>query len=419
MRTRLAGSVALLTIAATAHAGGLGRPNIISARAFGYGGAFTAIADDPSALHFNPAGMALQDEDGFLVGGEIIVAPRSYTPIDAMGVKGPAQKPHNTPNPLPVLGYVTRLPQNGQPSRLALGIGFWNTFGGALTYDKGDPMVPALDATTTAVLEIVPGVAYKVNDFLSLGFAFRLGLGIFAVDATAKPANGSFSSFGVGAGATFGAMISPPSLGGKLQIGLAYRTSLTTNTSGSGNLELTAGTQTPVEMSHRQEWPQQASLGVSYRVSRKLRVAAQADWTDWSKIDKIIIQFKNRSNLDQIYNVDFKDNFALHAGGQFMATDKLALRAGYTFDSNAVPDRTIERQYLDGNKNAIDVGVGVQVNRHWRIDSAFEYIFGGVRHIANNTAEWTMAGWPSRANVAPGDHEGTVYTLELNLQYRY
>ncbi len=60
-------SAALVTLATThAHAGGLGRPTVISARAFGFGGAFTPIADDPSALHYNPAGLALQSKNAIL-----------------------------------------------------------------------------------------------------------------------------------------------------------------------------------------------------------------------------------------------------------------------------------------------------------------------------------------------------------------
>src|SRR5262245_51719450 len=133
---RRLGMFVVVLAGGSAHAGGIGRPNPISARSIGMGGAFTAVADDPSALHFNPAGLALQPRDGFLFGGELIFAPRTYTPITDANGRGEDQSPHNTPNFVPTVGYMTRFKRDGVPSRLAFGVGLWNTFGGALTYDK-------------------------------------------------------------------------------------------------------------------------------------------------------------------------------------------------------------------------------------------------------------------------------------------
>ncbi|HEY1584663.1 MAG TPA: hypothetical protein VGH63_03185, partial [Polyangia bacterium] len=51
-----------------ARGAGLSRPNIVGARAIGMGGAFTAIADDPTAVWYNPAGTALYGDNVFYVG---------------------------------------------------------------------------------------------------------------------------------------------------------------------------------------------------------------------------------------------------------------------------------------------------------------------------------------------------------------
>ena len=414
---QLAVGLASLLLASPAGAGGLGRPNVISARAFGQGGAFTAVADDPSALHFNPAGLAFQPRDGFLVGGELVVNPRRYTPVTDAGGRGEDQRPHNTLNVLPTLGYTTRLPSKGVPSRLALGVGFWNTFGGSLSYDHLDDTTPALDRTQTAILELVPGLAYQVNERLAIGLAFRLGIGLFNIEATKHPADAEFSATGVGAGFTVGLMFRPPIAGDRLTLGLAYRSPITTKTSGEGTLELISGTPQNVTIEHDQEWPQQASVGLALKVTEKLRVSTQLDWTDWSRMNRIVIELRGLE--PQIFELDFHDNFAAHLGGELRASDKLELRAGYTFDSNAVPDRTIERQYLDGDKHGVAVGGGYQLSDRWRVDTAFEYVFGPVRLVEDNRAEYDAAGWSTRRNVAPGEHEGQVYTLELQAQYRY
>lgn len=420
MDTRaIAPALLLLAVGAgTAHAGGIGRPNVISARALGWGGAFTAIADDASALHYNPAGLALQPRDSIVLGGSFVLAPRRYTPVYADGTRGEDQEPESSPIIVPYLGYSTRLWSQGIPSRVALGIGVWNTFGGQLTYPKGNPSVPALDATQTAVIEVVPGVAYEVNDFLSIGAGFRVGIGLFSVEATNRPRDGEFSAFGFGAGVSLGLMIKPVE---ELQVGVAWRSSLTTRNTGSGTMEINPGDVRAVEVKHKQEWPQQASVGVSYRVTPKLRFSTQADWTDWSKMDKIIVEFPGQDALtaETTYHVDFQDNYALHAGAEVLVTPKIAARGGYTFDSNAVPDAGIERQYLDGPKHIFGVGGGYQLTKRWRTDCAFEYIHGGVRLVEDNRPEMQVAGWTDGWNVSPGEHVGQVYSLELNLQYQY
>ena len=96
------GVAASLATASSAIAGGLERPNGISARAVGQGGAFCAIADDATAWHWNPGAAALT-APSVMVGAEVVIAPRSYVPIDAAGVRGPAQEPETPIVPLPSL----------------------------------------------------------------------------------------------------------------------------------------------------------------------------------------------------------------------------------------------------------------------------------------------------------------------------
>src|SRR5207244_9988644 len=106
---------ALAALATGARAGGLSRPNLISARGVGRGGAFTGIADDATAWYFNPAGAAWAD-DGVSVGVEIVYAPRSYVPIDASGTRGDAQKA-TAIAPVPAIGFVIHPSSDGVPSR--------------------------------------------------------------------------------------------------------------------------------------------------------------------------------------------------------------------------------------------------------------------------------------------------------------
>ncbi len=417
---RLAGAFAMLAgTALPAHAGGLARPNPISARSVGIGGAFSAIADDPTALHFNPAGIALLPGLNVMVGGEFVKAPRTYTPKSAFCDTNPTdehcqpQSPTAPIRPLPTMGFATRLHDEGVPSRLAFGVGFWNSFGGQLYYK--DNISGTIKSTRNAVLEVVPGIGYQVNDALAIGAAFRLGIGLFDSQVSKRIQDAKLSASGVGAGATLGILVTP---GDALRIGAYYRTSLTVTTNGSGVVYQDTG-NIDADIEFKQKWPQQAGLALAVRPIDKLTLAGQFDWDGWSIVNEISPTFKGNDQLTQQAKIptDWNDSYQIHLGAQYTASDKLELRGGWTYDSMAVTKQYMEREFLDGNSMFFAVGASVRFLQNWRVDTAFEIGPGGTTTVPDNSADVT--GWPARANVSPGDHSGELYTLELALQYLY
>ncbi len=403
MKRALAGVLATAALASTARAGGLARPSSISAHGVGLGGAFVAIADDPTAWYVNPAGAAWAD-DGFSIGGEMIYAPRSYVPIDAAGTRGEAQKA-TAAAPLPSLGVIVHPKVDGAPSRLALGAGVFIPFGGQLHYAKmANTDVRAVNSTTDLVVEVGAGVAYEVDETFAIGGTVRLGVGVFAVDANALPLDADLSGTGVGVSASLGALFRPTP---RITVGASWRAGMDVATSGSG----TVGTMGTLNMKHVQKWPQLASLGVAVGAATRLRVSAQLDWTQWSRFDRLAIEFPDNPSLVQLLDFDWKDNWTARGGVEYTLA-KGAVRAGAYYDTAAVPDRTIERQYLDDDKIGAAVGGSLQLGA-WRFDGALDFTLPGTRLVPDNRADFSAASWSTQANLAPGEHGGSVLTLEL------
>ena len=388
---------------ATAHAGGLARPNIISARGVGMGGAFVPIADDPTAMHFNPAGAAFAP-DAVHLGAELVIAPRSYTPIDADGVRGEAQEPETPVVPLPALGVLARI-----TDRVTFGGGVWNTYGGQLSYMPTGR--PAIDASREAVVELAAGLAYRVNDRLSLGATFRVGVGLFEVKATDRPITSDLSGLGLGVGTTLGAMWRAHP---RLTVAGAWRSGLVVDIAGDGVLEL-PGEHKQVAVAHEQAWPQAASIGVAVVASDRVRVATQVDWTQWSRWETLSVVFPGNEAGNQTFPLDWHDSYAVRAGVDVAVSPTVTLRAGAYVDTSAVPDRTIERQYLDANKFGGSLGAGIEIAR-WRVDVAVDVAGGPARTVPDNSDE--VGAFSGRANLAPGEHEGQVLSFELALTRR-
>lgn len=414
----IAAVVAALALggAGLAEAGGFARPNPISARSMGTGGAFVAIADDPTALHFNPAGMARMLRSHVMLGGELIYAPRTYVPVDADGNRGEPQSSEGGPVPLPSLGFATRFRDDGVPTRLAFGVGFWAPYGGQLAYPIDEDANEAVFSSRNAILEISPGVAYEVSEQLAIGFAARLGIGLFDVDAVRSGTDSEVHASGLGVGFTLGAMLNPSE---RLTVGAVYRSPITIDTNGSATLELPQG-PTEADAIVQQRWPQSAAIGLAYRASDALLVAFDVDWTGWSRWHVLTIELVGQS--DQPTALDFNDNYTVHLGGTYDIGDRAAVRLGVSYDSPAVPDHTIQRQFLDNHKIVYAAGGSYLFTPSWRLDLGLQALPGGFppkREIEDNSEEASMAGWSGRANVAPGEHFGKVYGLQLALQYLY
>lgn len=392
----------LLLAAGTATAGGLQRPNGISARGVGMGGAWCAWADDATAIYFNPGALDAATPHVHL-GGELVIGPRSYTPVAADGTRGAAQEA-TVVAPVPALGVVGRFSYNDQPSRFTLGLGVWQTFGGRISYEKTG--MPALDATQDLIIEVNAAAAVHVSDKLSVGGALRVGIGMFATKATMNPFDADLSANGVGIGMTWGALVRPTE---DVRVGIAWRSPLRVNTKGSGTVDY-GGLVSTQDVEHRQNWPQQASLGVGVQAAPRLKLAGQVDWSQWSQIERISVVFPSGDLPDQIYPEYWRDSWALRAGGEYAVTTAVAVRAGTYFDTAAVPDASIERQYTDSNKLGLSAGASLRTGA-WRFDIAADGIIPRTRSVPNTTA--SAAGVGALQNKAPGDYRGTLVTLEL------
>ena len=395
-------ALVILFITTTAYAGGTVRPNGISARGVGFGGAWAAWADDATAIYFNPGALDAVASH-VMLGAEYIYGPRQFVPVSADGTRGAPQET-TVQSPVPSLGVVGRFSYDDQPSRFTIGAGVWQTFGGQVAYEKTGN--PALDTTQDLAIEINAGAAFRVSDRLSIGAAVRLGIGLFHIESTMNPFNADLSASGVGVGMTWGALFRPTD---DLRIGINWRSPLRIGTKGSGTIEINDMVERH-DITHEQKWPQQASLGLGWRAVPAVRLAAQVDWSQWSQIDTLEVRFPAGGLPDQIYPEYWRDNWTVRLGGEYAVSSAIAVRAGGYFDTYAVPDRTIERQYVDSNKVGLSAGASLHA-AGWRFDTAFDGIIPRTRTVPDNTAD--VMGVSALVNKSPGEYRGTLLTFEL------
>ena len=414
-RLPLAAVVALvaasLALPEDARGAGLERPNVVGARAIGMGGGYTAIADDPTAVWHNPAGTALYGDNVVYVGGELVLTQRSYTPdaqspLGQAGVNGKLTE-NTTPTFIPLIGASTRFGfGKSAPTRFAFSILAYDAYGGSISYNPDQLKNRGLSSTTISDFELTPTLAYQISDVLSVGAGLRIGINTFSVNDHETSFAANLSGSGVGIGGILGVMVRPHRL---VQLGAVYRTPLSASITGNGDLTIGSDPPRKQDFGLKIDWPQSAALGVTVFPHRRILATVQADWTAWSSVQKLSVDL---GGISQVRQERYMDTFAIHAGVQGVITRFLLLRAGWSLDSNAIPDRTVRRENQDGLKNTLAAGFGLHL---WKlfIDGAFEVIVpSGDRVVATALP----AAAPENET---GAYRASVYSAELSAQIRF
>lgn len=421
----LAVLVILLFAVASANAAGFRLPET-GAKAMGMAMAFTAQADDPSAIYFNPAGLVQLEGMNVMVGGTYVRENGAdftgVTPLTLGATRSETQKDLNfiLPN-----AYWTR---RASPN-FAYGIGVYTPFGLAQEYKNRDTGIFRNQVNRVEIETVVvnPTVAWKIGEALSVGAGIDFMWGRARLNQTIPaPVPPSFPSAayvdlegdGTAWGYNFGLLVTPSKA---VRIGFNYRSPFVLEvrdadanfTSGPavppGALNLATKAATDVNM------PATAALGVCWTAGR-LTLEADADWTFWSKFRQLTINFDATPAPTIPTSVTrperWRDVMAYRFGAEYRVTDPLALRFGIAYDPTPVPAETMSPLLPDANRVFYSVGAGYKRGR-WTFDVSYMYLDKRNRTVNNLTdADPTV-------NNFNGTWKGDAHLASLDVGYRF
>ncbi|MDH3238581.1 MAG: outer membrane protein transport protein, partial [Deltaproteobacteria bacterium] len=394
----LAVLVVLLFSATSAMAGGFRLPEA-GAKAMGMGFAFSAQANDPSAIYFNPAGIVQLEGTNVMVGVTYIKANggtfTGTTPLTGGASVSETQKDLDffVPN-----AFITR---KASPN-FAYGVGIFAPFGLGQEYENRTTSIFRSQITKIDLMTLVvnPTVAWKVNDVLSVGAGIDFMYGKAKLEKAGvvflgPPVNNlnifqlDLDGDGTAWGYNFGAQLNATK---NVKVGLSYRSPFRLKIK-DGDVDLSdidstvpwvvppgvpasavfGGTTYSTKGSVTVNMPATATLGVAYTRDR-LTLEVDADWTFWSTYKSLDIDIKNNTGLlpDSFNEKNWDDVVAIFVGGEYRVTDPLALRLGFRWDPTPVPAETMGPELPDADKLYYCAGVGYKVN-NWTFDLAYMY----------------------------------------------
>jgi long-chain fatty acid transport protein len=186
--------------------------------------------------------------------------------------------------------------------------------------------------------------------------------------------------------------------------------------------------QAPVDVQMRQTLPDVVRVGGTWNAFWRASLHAVVEWQRWSKFERQCLVDRNFAGARCDFNADgslaagadgvlvniprdWQDTFGVKLGGTYDLTDTLELNGGVLYDSNAVPDATLEPALIDQDKIITQLGARWQSGR-WLASSTL----GLATYLERTTAPRTADPMtPSRNPDMAGTYQQRTMYFMLGL----
>lgn len=427
-----------------------------SASATAQGGAFAAQADDPSAVHYNPA--AITDLPGLqmTVGTLLVNGGIDFRPSSGPAIEGDFGG--TLANPPPSSFFVSaKLGDLLSPSfdSLTLGFGVYSPFGNITRYPRTSGLAPILTRSASPILEVTPTVAFRPHPMLALGagldiytFSDLFGEGHVEVQQTAADLaragfpfapdddielNGRDTALGYHAGLLFTPVRNEQGQP-LVNVALVYRSRATLNLKGqflNRSRGFALGAKADLTL------PQVVTAGLAVwpirDTRREWKLEVDVDYADWTSFDHLDVTLSNGAVLPNPRN--WQNSYVVMAGTEYkfikpalLPSWEIAIRGGYVFADSPVPEQTFKPDVPDSNSHSYSAGIGFLCRRGGTFldvipcatsqegfgpaaigfDVAYQGIFYQSRSISGNQDPRVRGVWDT-----------TIHVVSLNLRVNF
>lgn len=346
-----------------------------------------AYAEDASIGYYNPAALIDLPNDQMSISGVGIRSRQKFdvrTAVDNIGqpIAGTPTRVKNTNDGLiPGLHFAKKL-----SDKWAFGFNVVTPFGLENTY-KGDSIV-RVNATKSKMttIDITPSVSYKHNDELSFGFGLdmlqtKLELNSKTRLSAANPEGYMKNkadkwSYGFHLGMLY-------KVSETTKFGLTYHSGFKVKLNGNNHIEMlnTAGLgggvpnipATKRNVTSTVKLPDRLTYSVKYDHSEKWNLFSDIEWTHWSRLKEIKLNFS--SGLPVTTQYRYKNTFRVALGADYKVKDCWIVKFGAAFDQTPVQSRYRDVRLPDTNRYWLSIGTKYMVNKNITLDAGYSHLF--------------------------------------------
>ncbi len=418
------------------------------------------VTTNPTAVYYNPAGIAESQGFRLFLDGNLAIRSASYrhTPHETDLPEPPGGEGANTDKA--TLFNVLGSPMIGASANFdgfALGAGFYVPFGGTSIWDKNDRFEDhpqyagpydgaqrwySLNGTIMSTYYTL-AAAYKIpGSGLSVGLSGNL---VNSVIDTLRARNADGSNDVAGEGRSyvdasgwqvaFGAGLMYETIPKELYLGLSYqsRPNVAGGMTLKGTLQTKLGPADPTiqDIDLHQDLPDIVRFGFRYRPVHAWEFRAFMDWSRWSAFENQCLGEVGapcelnsdgspaansgvRQNLPRYW----KDAWGAKLGASYFFADPLPLEimGGVGYDGNAIPNKALDPALMDFDDISLALGARYQVVEPMFASLTFTQIIYFARDTGgkNGNAAWSV---PSRSPDSGGKYEQSISLVNANLEF--
>ncbi|NTV45007.1 MAG: transporter [Chlorobiales bacterium] len=401
------------------------------ARAAAMQNAFTAQANSPSAIYYNPAGMTQLEGTQLLTGANFYIPSATFVSDGniALGTTAGQKTDLDAQNFLvPYLFLTHKLSED-----LSVGLGGFANFGLGTQWadDWEGRYITGGTKAEVKTFTIEPALSYRLTKKISVG----LGLTAQYFDVTLEnkfpqdftpPHDLSFKlngdSWAVGMNAGLLVQVTD-----ELRFGMNYRSAIKQNISGTSEFKGTALIPLATFLIGKRDaeaditLPANGSVGIAYE-KPDWTVEADLAWTAWSSYDRLAVKtdpaipgFPN----PVVSNKNWKDIWAYRIGGEYRMDEMFSFRAGFSYEDSPVPSETFDPLLPTGNRRYYSLGVGAKFDL-LTADLTYIYLDDNGGNIGTEVGNYGATFGNSLLGKVRGKFtDVTAHIICLNLRYQF
>ncbi len=402
-----------------------------SPRGSAVAGAFAAIADDVSAVWYNPAGITQLEGTHVMAG---------FTAYSSNGAKlkfanGVSDRSDGYTIPTPYMYASHKI-----NDKVWLGMGLFSPFGLEAEYSPTWQGRYNTYYSGNLSTELNTNLVYKVCDTLSIGMGISLQQ--FEVEFKQKVNAGSIyiMSGGLNTDDLYASLSTIDmdqklfaneesafrynlsllyNINEKLSFGMNYRSEVDYTLKGEATYkDVPALFSSKIHNSNVSgdiTLPMVIWTGIAYKVTPKLTLETDLVMTGWSSYDKLEFDLENSLGTQTI-NKDWDDAYSIRFGADYKVTDAFAIRAGYLYDESPIPSDTIDYAMPSMDRHMWTTGLGYKIGK-WTLDCHYALVsLIGERDINMRPVE---VGLPPAEGIILDSTIESVYVHQLGFSLAY
>jgi long-chain fatty acid transport protein len=391
------------------------------AAAMAMGGAFVALANNPTAVFHNPAGLAFLEGTQISMGTTLIT---SSTSLELTNLATTVETVHQWFYPSNF--YISHKIND----RIAAGFGFFSPYGLGTKWpeDYALRFISTKDDMKTFFFN--PVIAVKLDESFSVavGVTYIYSTLTFdrvnLIDLTAYGGStyeapvevkGNGSAFALNAGVLY--------KGENFSLGINWRGGFDLDLEGDlalDNTNIPAPFQpyvpTEADVSTTMGIPHIFGLGVAFNLTESLIVTADFHYVLWSSFKEFVIEVDNPDPVPdqtETFEENWKDSYVIRGGLQYMVNENFALRAGVLYDKTPQPVESMDPILPDADRLAFTGGFGYK-SGNFVIDVAYQYEPFKDRESANRSLVLhPLTG----ANLGLGTYSTTAHLIGVSIGF--